>query len=612
MWIGFKDRRIIVNMYQCSYCEKTFTDKSNMNRHVKGSIKCVKGRTPLEKSVVIQSDLSCLCTYSTSRADALSRHQASCNVFQLEIFKKRLHEKENTLINTHEKTISAHEKTIANFEEQVKLLTTKPITPTTGVMSQNPILNPDKTVVCQLQFEGKLIPVHMRADGYINVTSLCKAGGKDIRKWRAKKSSTDLINSLSQLTGIPVSSILQSQSGQHTGGTFAHPDIAIQIAQWVSVEFAIQVSRWTRELHKENHKLTSSVDLESLKSPVKQLSLNSYTIAMREGDGYINVSELCKAGMKQFNHWNVNDRSKSFLKVLKRSTGIPMDLLISSVMTGPNDTRGTWAHPQVAINIAQWISPEFDVQVSKWVYELTFTGSVTLGKEKNEEAIQKAFRQMIGIDLRPYDKKDVLYFGIFEASNDIEFEGELSEDTMLCKFGVTSDIAMRNGSHEGGKQFPKFRIVHVVEAGSRNDVSAAEKDVKRVVTQMGLRINYGKSRECFMATEEQLRRVVTRANEFVQEEVEEVPDIRLEMRRLDLEGKKMEMAEKKMEMEMAEKKMEMEMAEKKMEMEMEMAEKKMKMQMEMAEKKIEMESRLIGLFSEGKLTYEQMREMLEK
>jgi hypothetical protein len=196
------------------------------------------------------------------------------------------------------------------------------------------------------------------------------------------------------------------------------------------------------------------------------------------------------------------------------------------------------------------------------------SGEVIIDNEPTSTVVHHtAFRDKIAIDLRPHDKKDVLYFGIFEASDDIELERELSADAMFCKFGVSSDITMRNGSHESGNQFPKFRIVHVVEAGCRNVASVAEKHVKRVVTQMGLRINYGKSKECFMANEDQLREVVTRADKFTQEDV---PGITLEMRRLDLEAKKID------------------------------------------EKKIEIESRLIGLFSEGKLTYEQMREMLKK
>ena len=49
---------------------------------------------------------------------------------------------------------------------------------------------------------------------------------------------------------------------------------------------------------------------------------------------------------------------------------------------GNNNTSETWAHPQVAINIAQWISPEFDVLVSKWVYEIMLTGKVDVNTQK--------------------------------------------------------------------------------------------------------------------------------------------------------------------------------------------------------------------------------------
>jgi KilA-N domain len=36
-------------------------------------------------------------------------------------------------------------------------------------------------------------------------------------------------------------------SPENGGGTWLHPDLAIQLAQWCSPAFAIQVSRWVRE-----------------------------------------------------------------------------------------------------------------------------------------------------------------------------------------------------------------------------------------------------------------------------------------------------------------------------------------------------------------------------
>lgn len=122
-----------------------------------------------------------------------------------------------------------------------------------------------------------------------------------------------------------------------------------------------------------------------------------YTIEHREEDGYINVTNLCKAGNKQFKHWKCLEKTRAFLRVLSRSVGIPTDLLLKTQTGGLNENRGTWVHPQVAINIVQWISPAFDVKVSGWVYEIMMTGKVditntTSYKKLQEENKQKSMR----------------------------------------------------------------------------------------------------------------------------------------------------------------------------------------------------------------------------
>ena len=49
--------------------------------------------------------------------------------------------------------------------------------------------------------------------------------------------------------------------------------------------------------------------------------------------------------------------------------GIPITELIQTIIGGIPQAQGTWVHPQVAINLAQWASPKFAVLVSKWVFE---------------------------------------------------------------------------------------------------------------------------------------------------------------------------------------------------------------------------------------------------
>ena len=111
------------------------------------------------------------------------------------------------------------------------------------------------------------------------------------------------------------------------------------------------------------------------------------TIEHREKDGYVNVTNLCKAGGKQFKAWNRLEKTRSFLKVLSDAVLISTASLIK-YNTGYGSDQATWVHPQVAVNIAQWISPQFDVKVSAWVYEVMMTGKVDITNTKSYRQLQ--------------------------------------------------------------------------------------------------------------------------------------------------------------------------------------------------------------------------------
>jgi hypothetical protein len=105
----------------------------------------------------------------------------------------------------------------------------------------------------------------------VNGTAMCVANGKDINDWLTTKDTFDLFAALAddlsievktgefrdldiaRLSGLKYSKIfpglISSKRGSPDtgGGTWLHPDLAIQLAQWCSKPFAIQVSRWIRE-----------------------------------------------------------------------------------------------------------------------------------------------------------------------------------------------------------------------------------------------------------------------------------------------------------------------------------------------------------------------------
>lgn len=104
---------------------------------------------------------------------------------------------------------------------------------------------------------------------------------------------------------------------------------------------------------------------------------NDVEIPIRPGDRYVNATAMCKAGGKLWADYARLKRTNRFLAALSRSMGIPIDLLVEQRVTGLNNERGTWVHPNVATSLAQFLSPEFEASVAQWLSELLSTGKVS-------------------------------------------------------------------------------------------------------------------------------------------------------------------------------------------------------------------------------------------
>lgn len=102
-----------------------------------------------------------------------------------------------------------------------------------------------------------------------------------------------------------------------------------------------------------------------------EIEVNGVLVKAREGDHYVPTTALCKAGGKEWHDFVRLKSTDAFLEALAKNTGLNRKILVQS-------TRGrvgsTWIHPQVVIKFAQWVSPEFDVLVTKWAVELLTRG----------------------------------------------------------------------------------------------------------------------------------------------------------------------------------------------------------------------------------------------
>jgi hypothetical protein len=92
-------------------------------------------------------------------------------------------------------------------------------------------------------------------------------------------------------------------------------------------------------------------------------------ISLRAKDGYVNATAMCKVAGRLWGHYRSTASTEAFLTELSSDIGIPISELVQSIKGGTPDLQGTWVHPQVAVHLAQWLSPKFAVLVSRWVYD---------------------------------------------------------------------------------------------------------------------------------------------------------------------------------------------------------------------------------------------------
>ncbi len=108
----------------------------------------------------------------------------------------------------------------------------------------------------KLQLEGIIIECR-NSDGYVNATALCLAGGRRFKRYMELKSTKELLAGYAKIKGRenrPLNNIenkeliIKENNGDGDIITWVHRDIAMDIAQWISVEFRIQVLHWIVEL----------------------------------------------------------------------------------------------------------------------------------------------------------------------------------------------------------------------------------------------------------------------------------------------------------------------------------------------------------------------------
>ena len=95
-------------------------------------------------------------------------------------------------------------------------------------------------------------PIRQRvSDEYVSLTDMAKVEGKQVNDYLRLETTKAYAEALSVNTGIPVLELIVARVGGSHAGTMAHPEIAMDCAQWVSIPFRIWANRTLVRVVKE-------------------------------------------------------------------------------------------------------------------------------------------------------------------------------------------------------------------------------------------------------------------------------------------------------------------------------------------------------------------------
>ena len=148
---------------------------------------------------------------------------------------------------------------------------------------------------------------------------------------------------------------------------------------------------------------------------------------------FINATDMCKAAGKLWaNYWQ-NESAQEFGRVLESDVGIPISQLVYSNRSGPYHERGTWIHEDIAIQLAQWCSPEYALWVSRQIKQLHRSGSVKKHPEHQEAELMSSGLHSLVSEMRRSNNKFDKTLIECERSNNLFYETLKCLQQRSCK-----------------------------------------------------------------------------------------------------------------------------------------------------------------------------------
>ena len=194
---------------ECQYCKNIFTTKTSLNTHQKTTKYCL-----ILRGNEIPSTYTCTgCSKNFARKYEYHRHLSVCNAdtvvseYKLQLFDLQTkNNNQQSYICNLEKTIQEQKQTIKDLQDKLENIALKAVSQNfedEAVIEIEPEMDSDdenseqEYQLTSLDLGKGCQIEHREKDGYINVTNLCKAGGKQFKAWNRLEKTKAFLHVLS-------------------------------------------------------------------------------------------------------------------------------------------------------------------------------------------------------------------------------------------------------------------------------------------------------------------------------------------------------------------------------------------------------------------------------
>jgi hypothetical protein len=199
-------------------------------------------------------------------------------------------------------------------------------------------------------------------------------------------------------------------------------------------------------------------------------------------NGKVNLTKICQYFGKNINDWTKTKQTQAFLRAFARSKAETN--IIVSLKGGDNEQGSFTPYREVALKLAQWISPEFEVWCIGKIDQLLQSGKVELQpapqrqlptnyiealeslleSEKSKQKLQLENKQQAseiqGLANNLKETKETLAknYKTIQARNKAEIG--LSINRLVNKFFKTDDLTFAQACHKAWDSYYEVTGVH--------------------------------------------------------------------------------------------------------------------------------------------------------